>query len=149
MREDQVRSDTQPMGAKCLRSGPITSVVKHRSSECTILRVCVPLHVVSQVLINNVGWVSSDVKAFIWWYAAMLLDEQALTCYVALPPAGVQSLRQFQIHVMDLCAYCLLLYLYNFIKCHQLDRQLSEVTKAGNDPMPWRDNVTVRMGINS
>jgi hypothetical protein len=69
------------------------------------------MHVVSLVLINNVGWVSSDVKAFIWWYAAMLLDEQAVTCYVALPPAGVQSLRQFQIRVMDLSAYCTSPYL--------------------------------------
>jgi len=41
----------------------------------------------------------------------MLLDEQAVTCYVALPPAGVQSLRYFQIRVADLCANCISPYL--------------------------------------
>jgi hypothetical protein len=136
------------MGAVSLLSWPITSSCS-TDPVLALYCVCVPLHVVSQVLINNVGWVSSDVKAFIWWYAAMLLDEQAVTCHVTLPPAGVQSFRQFQTHVMDLCACCLLPHLprNNFIKWHQLDRQISEMTKTRRITTPWWDNETVRMGV--
>ena len=85
-----------------------------------------------QVLIHNVGWVSSDVNASILWYAAVLLDEPAVTCYVALPPAGAHCLAQFQINLMISVCVCLSPYVAEpaFIKSCQMDRQLSEDTEA-------------------
>jgi len=68
----------------------------------------------------------------------MLLDEQAVTCYVALLPAGVQSLRQFQIRITDLSAYCITPYLTEptFIQRRQLGRQPAGETKAPRGTRP-------------
>ena len=68
----------------------------------------------------------------------MLLDEQAVTCHVALLPAGVQSLRQFQIRITDLSAYCISPYFPEptSIQRLQLGRQPAGETKAPRDTRP-------------